>query len=203
MHFSLAGANQTPGSAVYTFVMKPEEQKLIRKAAAGDRLAFRQLVLDNSHAMFRLAWRLTCDEGAAEDIVQESFIKAWRKIGDFRMQSSFRSWLHRITVNTAMDYLRKQANRKQFEAEESGWEQDRHGSPAPRYDLQIDIRSQTQAAMMNLSETERTALMLRHFEGHSIHEIAQIMDLTAGACKQAIFRAVKKMRVELRPLVTA
>lgn len=170
---------------------------------AGDRLAFRQLVLDNSHAMFRLAWRLTCDESAAEDIVQESFIKAWRKIGDFRMQSSFRSWLHRITVNTTMDYLRKQANRKQFEAEESGWVQKTHGSPAPRHDLQIDIRSRTQAAMMNLSETERMALMLRHFEGHSINEIAQILDLTTGACKQAIFRAVKKMRVELRPLVTA
>lgn len=203
MHISHSGANQTPCTPVYTFVMKPEEQKIIRKAAAGDRLAFRQLVLDNSHAMFRLAWRLTCDESAAEDIVQESFIKAWRKLGDFRMQSSFRSWLHRITVNTAMDYLRKQSNRKQFEAEESGWEHETHGSPAPRHDLQIDIRNQTQAAMMNLSETERMALMLRHFEGHSINEIAQILDLTTGACKQAIFRAVKKMRVELRPLVTA
>ena len=195
-------ANQTSNAAVYTFEMKPEEQKIIRKAAAGDRQAFRQLVLDNSHAMFRLAWRLTCDKAAAEDIVQESFIKAWRKIGDFRMQSSFRSWLHRITVNTAMDYLRKQANRKQFETEESGWEQATHGSPAPRQDVQIDIQTQASAAMMNLSETERAALMLRHFEGHSIKEISQILDLTTGACKQTIFRAVKKMRVELRPLVT-
>jgi RNA polymerase sigma-70 factor (ECF subfamily) len=56
--------------------------------------------------------------------------------------------------------------------------------------------------MMNLSETERSALMLKHFEGHSIKEIAQILDLTTGACKQTIFRAVKKMRIELRPLVT-
>lgn len=181
--------------------MKAQEQKIIRKAVAGDRQAFRQLVMDNSHAMFRLAWRLTCDESAAEDIVQESFIKAWRKIGDFRMQSSFRSWLHRITVNTAMDYLRKQASRHRFETEESGWEQDTHGSPEPRHDLQIDIQTQTKAAMLNLSEVERMALMLRHFEGHSIKEIAEILDLTTGACKQTIFRAVKKMRVELKPLV--
>ena len=56
--------------------------------------------------------------------------------------------------------------------------------------------------MMNLSETEGAALMLRHFEGHSIKEIAQILDMTTNACKQAVFRAVKKMRIELRPLVT-
>ena len=56
--------------------------------------------------------------------------------------------------------------------------------------------------MMNLSETERAALKLRHFEGHSIKEIARILDMTTDACKQAVFRAVKKMRIELRPLVT-
>ena len=72
-------------------------------------MAFRELVMEHSHAMFRLAWRLTCDNAAADDIVQEAFIKAWRNIGNFKMQSSFRSWLHRITVNAAMDYLRKQA----------------------------------------------------------------------------------------------
>jgi RNA polymerase sigma-70 factor (ECF subfamily) len=181
--------------------MTETEQKIIRKAAAGDRLAFRELVLEHSHAMFRLAWRLTCDESAAEDIVQDSFIKAWRKLGDFRMQSSFRSWLHRITVNTAMDHLRKQAKRTQIETGEPDWSRTRHGSAAPKHDVQIDVQAQTRTAMMNLSEIERTALMLRHFEGHSIKEIAQILNLTTGACKQTVFRAVKKMRIELKPLV--
>jgi RNA polymerase sigma-70 factor (ECF subfamily) len=182
--------------------MSEAEQKTIRKAAAGDRMAFRELVLEHSHAMFRLAWRLTCDDSAADDIVQEAFIKAWRNIGDFRMQSSFRSWLHRITVNAAMDYLRKQARHKKHEAGELEWETLEHGSVTPKPDVQIDVRTQTRAAMKNLSETERTALMLRHFEGHSIDEIARILDLTTGACKQTVFRAVKKMRVQLRPLVT-
>ena len=166
-------------------------------------MAFRELVLEHSHAMFRLAWRLTSDESAAEDIVQEAFIKAWRKIGNFRMESSFRSWLHRITVNTAMDYLRKQARRKQFETAEPEFESVQQGTVTPAVDTQIDIRAQTEAAMMNLSETERSALLLKHFEGHSIKEIAQIMEMTTGACKQTIFRAVKKMRIALRPLVTA
>ncbi len=182
--------------------MSQTEEKTIRKAAAGDRAAFRELVLEHSHAMFRLSWRLCSDESAAEDIVQEAFIKAWRNIGRFRMESSFKSWLHRITVNTVMDYLRKQSRRNQFETEETEWEPGLKTAEMPTHDVQIDIRKQTEAAMMDLSEVERSALMLKHFEGHSIAEISQILEITTGACKQTIFRAVKKMRVALRPLVT-
>lgn len=164
-------------------------------------MAFRELVLEYSHAMFRLAWRLTSDESTAEDIVQDAFIKAWRNIGDFRMDASFRSWLHRITVNTAMDHLRKQARRRKFEIEEPEWEHTQQGSEAPQHDMQIDIQARTQKALMKLSEQERSALMLKHFEGHSIQEISHILNLSTGACKQAVFRAVKKMRIELKPLV--
>ena len=166
-------------------------------------MAFRELVLAHSHAMFRIAWRLTCDQGIAEDIVQEALIKAWRKLGDFRMESSFRSWLHRITVNTAMDYLRKKAKRNRIETQEPEWETVPVDSQPIQPADQLDIRRQTKAAMMKLSDTERSALLLRHYEGHSIKEISQIMEMTTGACKQTIFRAVKKMRIELRPLVTA
>jgi RNA polymerase sigma-70 factor (ECF subfamily) len=190
------------GIPVYTSEMTQSEQKIIRKAAAGDRMAFRELVLEHSHAMFRLAWRLTSDESAAEDVVQEAFIKAWRNLGKFRMESSFKSWLHRITVNTAMDTLRKQSRRRKFETAEPEFESIQAGSEIPSIDTQIDIRARTKAAMMKLSDTERSALLLKHFEGHSIKEIAQILEMTTGACKQTIFRAVKKMRVELRPLVT-
>ena len=195
-------ANQSPIPHVYTSEMSDTEQKIIRKAASGDRMAFRELVLAHSHAMFRIAWRLTCDQGIAEDIVQEALIKAWRKLGYFRMESSFRSWLHRITVNTAMDYLRKQAKRKKIETQEPEWEAAPVGGEAIQPGDQLDIRRQTKVAMMKLSETERSALLLRHYEGHSIKEISQILEMTTGACKQTIFRAVKKMRVELRPLVT-
>jgi len=181
--------------------MSQSEQKIIRKAAKGDRAAFRQLVLEHSHAMFRLAWRLSGDESAAEDIVQEAFIKAWRKLSAFRMDSSFKSWLHRITVNTAMDYLRKHVRRKQFETPEPEWESTDHAADLPDTGKQIDISRQTQAAMMDLSEAERTAMLLKHYEGHSIEEVARIMEITTGACKQNIFRAVKKMRIALRPLV--
>ena len=181
--------------------MSKSEEKTIRKAAAGDRMAFRDLVLEHSHAMFRLAWRLTGDQVSADDIVQEAFIKAWQKIGNFRMESSFRSWINRITVNTAMDYLREQSRNAARTTTEPEWERTTAGSETPKHDVQIDIQQQTHAAMKQLSERERAALMLRHFEGHSIKEIAQMLDLTTDACKQTIFRAVKKMRAELAPLV--
>jgi RNA polymerase sigma-70 factor (ECF subfamily) len=181
--------------------MSQIEQKIIRKAAAGDRAAFRELVLEHSHSMFRLAWRMSGDENAAEDIVQEAFIKAWRNIGEFRMDASFKSWLHRITVNTAMDYLRKHLRRKQFESPEPEWETTAVAGETPDTGAQIDISRQTRVAMMGLSEAERTALLLKHYEGHSIEEVARIMETTTGACKQNIFRAVKKMRIALRPLV--
>jgi len=181
--------------------MTHSEQKIVKRAAAGDRIAFRELVLEHSRAMFRLAWRLTGDESLAEDVVQEAFIKAWRKMDTFKMESGFRSWLHRITVNTAMDQLRKRSRREHFEVSEPDWAEDRHSATASKQDVQLDVQVQTQAAMMNLSDTERAALMLRHFEGHSIAEIAQILNLTTNACKQTVFRAVKKMRAELQPLV--
>ena len=183
--------------------MSETEQKTIRRAAQGDRVAFRDLVVEHSHAMFRVAWRLTGDEGVAEEVVQEAFIKAWRKIGDFRMQSSFKSWMTRITVNTAMDLLRKQSRRSQFETELPDWSPETEGVHTPRPDRQLDISRETAAAMEQLSEKERTALLLRHYEGHSISEIAEILDMTANACKQTIFRAVRKMRIALSPLVTA
>jgi len=182
--------------------MGETELQTIRKAAAGDRMAFRALVLEHSHAVFRVAWRLTGDEALAEDIVQEAFLKAWQKLGEFRMDASFRSWLSRVTVNTAMDHLRQRSRRRQFEAETPDWVPEAAGSPAADPDRQLDIHRRTEAAMRQLTENERAALLLRHYEGHSIGEIAQILEMTTGACKQTVFRAVRKMRAALAPLVT-
>lgn len=162
-------------------------------------MAFRTLVLDNSAAMFRLAFRLTCNAHAAEDVVQEAFIKAFQKLDGFNLDASFSTWMHRITVNTAMDYLRRERTRDKYESEAAERQPDRH---VERPDRETDISRETLAAMSSLTDLERAALTLRHFEGHSIAEIAEMLDLTSNACKQAIFRAVRKMRVALKPLVT-
>ncbi len=177
------------------------EAQTIQAAAAGDRNAFRQLVLDHSAPMFALAFRMTGEQGAADDIVQDAFVKAFKKLASFNQQSSFRTWLHRITVNTAMDYLRKEQRRRRHEDQESDAALQAAVSHCPAE--QRDIALHTQRALNDLTELERTALILRHYEGHSIKEIAVILETNSNACKQAIFRAVRKMRIALEPMVNA
>ena len=118
---------------------------------------------------------------------------------------TYKAWEH-LEVGRrayAMDLLRKQSRRSHFETELPDWSPETEGVHTPRPDRQLDISRETAAAMEQLSEKERTALLLRHYEGHSINEIAEILDMTANACKQTIFRAVRKMRIALSPLVTA
>lgn len=123
-------------------------------------MAFRELVLEHSHAMFRLAWRLCGDESAADDIVQEAFLKAWRKIGDFRMQSGFRSWLHRITVNTAMDYLRKQSRVSRHETGAPELEHMASGASQPTHEIQIDVQEQAQNLLLDTVAAEKDEKVL-------------------------------------------
>ena len=170
---------------------------IIRRAARGDQQAFRAIVEAHSQRVFRLAYRLTADEAAAEDVVQESFLKVHRKLKDFRYQSSFHTWLHRITVNTAMDYLRR---RRHLEIPtEPAALPVTPAAEALCVAERAEVLSRTRELMHQLSPLERSALNLRHFEGYSIREIAHALHLGESACKQAIFRAVKKLRLALEP----
>ncbi len=162
-------------------------------------MAFRTLVLDTSPDLFRLACRLTGSPAAAEDVVQDAFIKAHAKLDTFQQGASFRTWMHRITVNTAMDFLRREKTRDQYESAAAQLADDRvEEKPAE----QDEILAHTDRALRDLTDLERAAVTLRHFEGHSIAEIAETLGMTPNACKQAIFRAVRKMRLTLTPLVT-
>lgn len=177
--------------------METSELKIIQKAQRGDRMAFRQLVMEHSERVFRLAWRLMGSEDAANDVVQDSFLKAWTKLDQFDGRAQFSTWLHRITVNTAMDALRKQSSRTKVEAPEL--EREPVGEPSACPAETDDLRRQMQVAMKSLTDVERAALMLRHFEGHSIAEISAMLKINGSAAKQAIFRAVRKMRETLTP----
>ncbi len=178
------------------------DSETIDRALAGDRLAFRTLVQRYSHRAFQLAFRIAGDEAAAEDIVQEAFINAYRKLGQFNRRSSFFTWLHRITVNAALDHLRRTSRRPQHQALEETREADLVASVPDCPAESVEIRRRTRVAMKQLTEIERAAFTLKHFEGHSIKEICQLLSINSSACKQAIFRAVKKMRAALAPLVT-
>ena len=184
--------------------MSNGEAELVRRAQAGDTEAFGRLVKRSSPKIFQVAYRLTGNEALAEDVVQEAFIRAYTKLGRFDGRSAFSTWLYRITVNCSMDAMRKkQRNREQGDLEtviETRQPSTSEVGPH-RQALSREITQQIDQVLDTMSSMERTAFILKHFEERSLVEIAEIMDVGVNAVKHAIFRAVKKLRVELAPLV--
>ena len=186
--------------------MGGDEASFVARARAGDSEAFRVLVEEHSHRLFRLAYRIAGNEQDAEDIVQETFIKAHRNLGRYDERATFGAWLSRIASNQALDVVR---SRKR------GPERVVHTDPdAPdpidrlpeesagpeRRVLSLEVSRRVKSAMSRLTPNERAAFILRHHEEMSVAEIGTTLKMSENATKQAIFRAVRKMRQALRPL---
>ncbi len=176
-------------------------------ARAGDESAFQRLVERHSTGVFQLAFRLTGNESDAEDVVQETFLKVYRELKRFESRSSFRTWLHRVTVNCSYDLLRKRPRVRvesiEADDEDAGRRTEPEADEAGRPDrvaYGAEVGTRIQAAMERLSPAERTAFVLRHFEGHSLEEIGEALGLRLGATKHSVFRAVQKMRRALAPV---
>jgi RNA polymerase sigma-70 factor, ECF subfamily len=180
------------------------DETLAARARGGDTEAFRGLVERHSAALFRLAFRLTGNEAVAEDVVQESLLKAYRGLRSFDGRARFGTWLFRIAVNTAGDQRRgrsRQEGRWQV-LEDGGANEPQSSAPGPeRHARSREIADAVRAAWPALSSLERAAFALRHYDGLSIAEIRQVLDVGESTAKQAVFRAVQKLRVALRPLV--
>jgi RNA polymerase sigma-70 factor (ECF subfamily) len=176
----------------------------LARAREGDEDAFRALVELHARSAFGLAYRLTGDERDAEDVVQESFIRAHRRLGRFESRSNFGTWLHRIVVNCAIDLLRTRKARREEPPpqppEEWGELLSSNGPSPERLARSAEIRRQVEASMTSLSAQERAAFALRHYEGRSIDEIGRTLGLQESAAKHAVFRAVRKLRAALEPL---
>jgi RNA polymerase sigma-70 factor (ECF subfamily) len=184
--------------------MSAGEQELVTRAQSGDTEAFGRLVKQHSAKLFQVAFRLTGNEASAEDVVQEAFIRAYSKLDRFDGRSAFGTWLYRITVNCSMDAMRKKRRSKESADLEPVLEERQPSATDPgpqRLALSREISAQVAAVLAELTSMERTAFVLKHYEGRSLNEIAEIMDLQINAVKHAIFRAVKKLRAELAPLV--
>jgi RNA polymerase sigma-70 factor (ECF subfamily) len=189
--------------------MPQTDAAAVALARDGDSDAFRTLVERHSRAVFRVALRLTGTAQDAEDVVQETFLKAYRQLSRFESRANFSTWLHRIAVNCSIDLIRSRPHREssqdlsdldQFGGDDHG----RAGQPSPeRLMLSTEVQDRVTAAMASLSQMERAAFVLRHFEGHSIDEISRALGLKTNATKHSVFRAVKKMRVALEPLLPA
>ncbi len=188
--------------------MEAEASGAVERARLGDNDAFRLLVEQHGRAIFRLAYRMTGNEEDAEDVVQETFLKAYRQIDRFDARSSFTTWLYRIASNCSLDLIRKRKTREA--RRERGPDPDRDvlatiAAPTPgpeRVLCSTQISECVHAALDELSAQERTAFVLRHFEGLSIEEIGLALGTGTNATKHSIFRAVQKLRRSLEPLVS-
>lgn len=182
--------------------MTDDEAHWIARARRGDAAAFRQLVDANAGAMFRVCARITGDRALAEDAVQEALLNAFRHLTDFDGRSAFSTWLYRIAVNAGLAQVRKrrhlevpwpdsdESDDALLEAADEAPTPDRHAASA-------DIRRDVEAELSRMTPIERTAFVLRHQEGRSLEEISVALSLNVSAAKQAIFRAVRKLRAAL------
>lgn len=186
--------------------MSEHDATAVARARDGDTEAFRLLVERHSRDVFRLAYRLTGNATDAEDIVQETFLKAYRQLHRFELRASFGTWVHRIAMNCAVDLLRSRPRRLQLEDDQSleriaaftsGSGQE--AMSPERLMTSVEMGERVSTALGRLSALERTAFVLRHIEGHSIEQIGRALGIKDNAAKHCIFRAVKKMRLALAP----
>ncbi len=185
------------------------DQQLVERVQRGDKHAFDLLVSKYQRRLGRLISRFVRDPAEAEDVTQDAFIKAYRALPGFRGDSAFYTWLYRIGINTAKNYLlankRRAPTSTPFDAEEAESFEDGgllHEMNTPENELMskqvVDV---VQASLQQLPEDLRSALTLREIEGLSYEEIASVMNCPIGTVRSRIFRAREAVAENLRPLL--
>ena len=185
------------------------DQQLVARAQRGDKRAFELLVVKYQRKLGRLLSRWVRDPAEVEDVTQEAFIKAYRALPTFRGDSAFYTWLYRIAINTAKNYLvalgRRAPTSTGFDNEEAeGFEdaEQLRDSSTPETELEgKQVAAVVNKAMDALPEDLRTAITLREIEGLSYDEIASVMNCPIGTVRSRIFRAREAIATELRPLL--
>ena len=184
------------------------DQLLVERVQKGDKRAFDLLINKYQHRIVSLVSRYVADPADAMDVAQEAFIKAYRAIGRFRGDSAFYTWLYRIAINTAKNWLvaRKRrppasdidaADAEQYDVDSRLKE---HGTPENEY-MREEIKRTVYDTIADLPEDLRTAIMLREMEGMSYEDIAITMDCPIGTVRSRIFRAREAIDEKLKPLL--
>jgi len=185
------------------------DQQLVARAQRGDKRAFELLVDKYQRKLARLLSRLIRDPAEVEDVTQEAFIKAYRALPAFRGDSAFYTWLYRIGINTAKNYLmaagRRAPTSTEIETEEAEsfdeGEQLRDINTPESLLLSKEIGATVNATIEELPDELREAIQLRELEGMSYEDIARIMDCPIGTVRSRIFRAREAIAEKLRPLL--
>jgi len=187
---------------------KQIDQELVARVQAGDKKAFDLLVLKYQQKIANLVSRYIRDHSETLDVTQEAFIKAYRALPNFRGESAFYTWLYRIAINTAKNYLVAQGRRppagdvdaEMAEQLDVGVRLKEYATPENRL-LEAEIANTVHQAIDELPEDLRTAITLRELEGLSYEEIASAMSCPVGTVRSRIFRAREAIDIRLRPLL--
>lgn len=186
--------------------MGNSDHALVRAVLAGEKDAYGTLVARHGDSIFRVAFRITESDPDAQEIVQETFLRGYCNLAKFDARADFRTWIYRIAVNCALQVLSRRKSEaavaitEEFDEERSGVQLADKGAGPERQLLDKEIERRRHAAMEKMTPDERLAFVLRHLEGSSTEEIAAALDITPNNAKQAVFRAVQKMRRSLAPL---
>ena len=188
-----------------------DETELIRAAQAGDTSAFEELVRRYDQSVLRLALSMLRSPEDARDVYQETFLRVYRNLNQFRFDCSFHTWLYRIATNLCLDQLRRRKVRKEEPtvvatpdgtldrtdtAPETGVEGDPH-----RHLFSGQIGKRVKEALAELTPRERTVFELRHYEGMRLRKIGEVLGTSEEAAKNCLFRATQKMRTALGEFV--
>lgn len=174
---------------------RDDDSDLVALARNGDRPAFEELYRRHRNRVYALTWRLCGGDGAlAEDLLQEAFVRAWKKLDSFRGESRFATWLHRLSVNVALSDRRIRVKRLERETPLEGVAE---RTVAGAKDVYAGHRMDLEQAIAKLPERARTVLVLFDIEGYSHAEIAEIAGMAVGSSKAQLHRARKLVREEL------
>jgi RNA polymerase sigma-70 factor (ECF subfamily) len=184
------------------------DQDLVLRVQQGDKSAFDLLVLKYQHRIVHLVNRYVKDPSEAQDVAQDTFLKAYRALGDFRGESAFYTWLYRIAINTAKNYLLSRSRRHfDYEVDVQDAEQIENAAQLKDLDTPDNLLMNEQivqvikTAIERLPEEMRIAITLRELEGMSYEEIAAAMDCPIGTVRSRIFRAREAIDEKLQPLL--
>ena len=185
------------------------DQLLVERVQKGDKRAFDLLIQKYQHRIVSLVSRYVSDPSEAQDVAQEAFIKAYRAIKRFRGDSAFYTWLYRIAINTAKNWIVAKNRRppssdiNAVDAEQYGISDRLRETSTPEYELlREELERTVFATIANLPEDLRTAIMLREMDGMSYEEIATTMECPIGTVRSRIFRAREAIDEKLKPLLS-
>jgi len=182
--------------------MEKDEELLIRKAQRGNLQAFESLIQKYDTRVMKIAYDMVNNVDDARDIYQEVFIKVYRSIDKFRFASEFYTWLFRIAVNTCISFRRQRLKRQDLPFDEFESEHENHWKVLNKADAQNpeeqllnqELNHLIQKSIAELSAQQRAVFVLRHYHGHKLKEIAEIMNCTEGTVKNYLFRATQKLQ---------